>query len=183
MTSHAIPRQNTRHAPHWPVRLRDGRMVRIRSIGMEDVQRERGLLSRLSPEMHAYRFLGLIKEANEAVARELTAVDPEREVVLGAFADEAGREIEIGVARYLASADGRHCDCTVTVDPAWHKLGVGRALMLRLIDTARARGVGRMYAVDAVRCAGAHTLAERLGFHPRPDPEDPVVTTFELILE
>jgi hypothetical protein len=34
-----------------------------------------------------------------------------------------------------------------------------------------------------VRCAEAHHLAERLGFHCRPDPEDPIVTTFELLLE
>jgi GNAT superfamily N-acetyltransferase len=71
----------------------------------------------------------------------------------------------------------------VTVDPAWQKLGVGWALMHRLVEIARARGVGRMYAVDAVRCAGAHTLAGRFGFKPRPDPEDPAATTFELVLE
>lgn len=182
MAQHAL-RRHRDHVPHWPVRLQDGRIVRIRPIGMADVQRERGFLARLSPEARAFRFLGLIKEANEAVARELTNVDPECEVVLGAFADERGREIEIGVARYLASADGRHCDCTVTVDPAWQRLGVGRALMHGLIDIARTRGLGRMYAVDAARCAGAHTLAGRLGFHPRPDPEDPATTTFELVLQ
>lgn len=180
--SHALRRSGAA-SPQETVRLQNGCVMRVRAIGMPDVQRERGFLSRLSPETRAYRFLGLIKEANQAVARELSEVDPEREVVLGAFADEAGREMEIGVARYLASADGRHCDCAVTVDPAWQNLGVGRALMHRLIDMARARGIRRMYAVDAVRCAGAHTLAERLGFHPRPDPEDPAATTFELILE
>ena len=165
------------------VSLQNGRPAWIRPISLEDVERERRFLSRLSPESRAYRFLGLIKEANDAVARELTEVDPQREVVLGAFSIEDGCEIEIGVARFLASRDGTHCDCTVTVDPAWQKLGVGRSLMHRLIDIARARGVRRMYAVDAARCAGVHSIAERLGFHARPDPEDPAVTTFELRLD
>jgi GNAT superfamily N-acetyltransferase len=181
MATHALRRTNISASPQ-PVRLQNGRMAWIRDIELADVQRERSFLSRLSPESRAYRFLALIKEANEDVARELTVVDPEREVVLGAFIEEDGCEIEIGVARYLASTDGRHCDCTVTVDPEWQKLGVGRELMHRLISAAQARGIGRMYAVDAARCAGAHSLAERLGFHARPDPEDPAVTTFELVL-
>jgi hypothetical protein len=40
-----------------------------------------------------------------------------------------------------------------------------------------------MYAAEAAQCKGAHTLAARLGFHARPDPEDPVVTPFELRLD
>jgi acetyltransferase len=181
MTPNALRRTRVAAVPR-PVTLLNGRVAWIRDVELSDLQRERSFLSRLSPENRAYRFLGLIKDANEAVARELTAVDPAREVMLGAFADDDGREIEIGVARYLVSTDGRHCDSTVAVDPAWQKLGVGRSLMYRLIDIARARGIRRMYAVDAARCAGAHSLAEHLGFHARPDPEDPAVTTFELVL-
>ena len=170
-------------AAGFPIRLDNGCIVRIRAIGMGDVQREHAFLDRLSPEARSFRFLGLVRDASEQAARDLTSVDGAREVVLGAFSGEDDDAIEVGVARYLASRDGRHCDCTVTVDPAWQKVGVGSALMQRLIEIARRRGIRRMYAVDAARCAGAHSLAERLGFHARPDPEDPAATTFELVLE
>jgi GNAT superfamily N-acetyltransferase len=167
----------------WTQRLRDGSIVHIRPIDSADTPRELAFLSRLTPEDRAHRFLGLMKDVTEGVARELTQVDPTSEVVLIAIAnDEVGDDIEIGAARYRANLDGSGCDCAVAVDPAWQKRGVGALLMLHLISVARTRGVRRMYSVDAARCAGAHLLAERLGFHSRPDPEDPVVTTFELVL-
>lgn len=170
---------------HWIEPLRDGTFVRIRQLQPGDGRREKAFLSRLPSEQRGYRFLGLVKPVDDDVVRQLTCVDPACEVALGAFAfaPADGEEIEIGAAHFLTDADGSHCDCSVAVDPAWQKRGVGRALMHRLIDVARRRGVRRMYAVNGAGHAGAHSLAERLGFHSRPDPEDPLVTAYELVLE
>ena len=176
-----VPRAS--QSVEWVERLRDGSILLIRSIRPDDTQREYRFLSRLSPEYRAYRFLGLIKTPNPIVARELTHLDPQRAAALVAIVEGPHGGVEVGVAQYCASADGTHCDCAVTVDPVWQRRGVGQLLMQHLIDLARAQGIRRMYAVDPVRCAGAHHLAERLGFRSRPDPEDPVVTTFELTLE
>jgi len=178
---------NSKATPHadgmrWTQRLRDGSIVHIRPIDSADTPRELAFLSRLSPEDRAHRFLGLMKDVTEGVARELTQVDPTSEVVLIAVANDGDDDFEIGAARYQANLDGAGCDCAVAVDPAWQKRGVGALLMMHLISVARTRGVRRMYSVDAARCAGAHLLAERLGFHSRPDPEDPAVTTFELVI-
>jgi len=167
----------------WKERLRDGNVLHIRPIRPADAGRESAFLSRLSPEYRAYRFIGLIKRPDESVARELTCVDQEHEVALVALVHDRSGGTEVGAARYCCGHDGSRCDCAVTVDPQWQQRGVGRLLMRHLIEVARMRGVRRMYAVDPVRCAGAHFLAERLGFHCRPDPEDPIVTTFELILD
>ena len=178
----AFARRTLAESLEWKERLRDGSDVFIRPIRPADIERERAFLSRLSPEYRAYRFIGLIKRPNDSVARELTCVDPARAVALVALVRERGGDAEIGAAHYCASTDGSRCDCAVTVDPRWQQRGVGRLLMRHLIEVARTRGIRRMYAVDPVRCAGAHRLAERLGFHCRPDPEDPIVTTFELVL-
>ena len=167
----------------WKERLRDGSIVHIRPIRPADAAREGAFLTRLSPEYRAYRFIGLIKRPNENVARELTCVDPEHEVALVALVRDKNGETEVGAAHYCSGDDHSRCDCAVTVDPQWQQRGVGRLLMRHLIEVARSRGIRRMYAVDPVRCAGAHRLAERLGFHSRPDPEDPIVTTFELVLQ
>lgn len=170
---------------HWIVPLHDGNVVRIRQLTPSDARREKAFLSRLPSEQRRYRFVGLVKPVDDAVVRELTCVDPACEVALGAFAfaPADGEEIEIGAAHYCTDAEGVHCDCSVAVDPTWQKRGVGRALMRRLIDIARRNGIHRMYAMDGDGHAGAHSLAERLGFRSRPDPEDPLVTTFELVLD
>ena len=170
-------------ALEWKERLRDGSVVRIRSIRPGDEEREHAFLARLSPEDRAYRFIALIRAADEHAARELTCTDQAQDVALVALARAGDGDMEIGAAQYrITSKDGSRCDCAVAVDARWQQRGVGRLLMWHLIDVAQARGIQRMYAVDPVRCAGAHRLAERLGFHCRPDPEDPAVTTFELML-
>lgn len=166
----------------WNERLYDGSVVSMRPIRPADVSRERAFLARLSPENREYRFLGLIKRDDDAAAYELTHIDTSCEFALVAIARQGDRDIEVGVAQYRVRRNGSCCDCSVTVDPQWQQRGVGRRLMVHLIDVAQSRGIHRMYAVDPVRCAGAHKLAERLGFHCRPDPEDPIVTTFELVL-
>jgi len=178
----ASTRTATAEAFEWRERLRDGSVVRIRSIRPGDAEREHAFLARLSPENRANRFIALIRAPDERVARDLTCTDPAREVALVALARGGDREAEIGAAQYCTSKDGSRCDCAVAVDSKWQRRGVGRLLMWHLIEIAHARGIRRMYAVDPVRCAGAHHLAERLGFHCRPDPEDPAVTTFELTL-
>ncbi len=184
-TSPLIPggRSTTDEPPLLVERLRDGTAVRIRPELPQDASREKAFLSRLNSEALSYRFLGLIKDRGEATARELTMLDVPREFALVALVGDPPLESEIGVACYRLHDDASRCDCAVTVDPAWQNKGVGRLLMHHLIGVARSQGVRWMYAVDAVRCAGAHRLAERLGFHSRPDPEDPAVVTFELELE
>jgi len=162
--------------------LRDGTVLTIRSIAPADAPRERAFLSSLPAETRGHRFLGLIKDPSESVVRELTAIDPATGVSLVGIVREGDRDQEVGAAVFSVGTRGSHCDCAVAVAPGWQQRGVGSALMMHLIDAARARGIKRMYAVDAARCRGAHSLAERLGFRPRPDPEDPVVTTFELTL-
>lgn len=162
-------------------RLRNGAVVHLRPIRPDDAKLERDFLSHLSPEYRAYRFLGLIKSPSPEVAEELTHPDPEEVVLTAVVEDEGGRR-EVGVARFRPRADHESCDCAVTVDPEWQRLGVGRLLMENLIGIARSRGIQWMYAVDPVRCLGSHKLAERLGFQLCADPEDPVATSFKLDL-
>ncbi|WP_300620351.1 GNAT family N-acetyltransferase [Dokdonella sp.] len=165
----------------WTERLRDGLVVQVRPLLPQDCNRERAFLAHLPEENLAQRFVGLVKPIDEAVVRDLTCPAPECEATIGAFVPVEGGEIEVGVAAYVTRPDGVHCDCTVTVDPDWQKLGVGRVLMKHLIEIAREHGIRRMYAMTECH-TGAHALGEYLGFHSRPDPEDPHVTTFELVL-
>lgn len=165
----------------WTEQLRDGLVVQIRPLRPRDIECERAFLTRLPEDSLANRFVTLVKPVDDAVVQNLTRPDPACEVTIAAFAGKDEGEIEIGAATYVTRPDGLCCDCTVTVDPYWQKLGVGRALMGRLIDIARTQGIRRMYATTEHH-AGTHALSEHLGFHSRPDPEDPLVTTYELVL-
>lgn len=164
-------------------RLRNGLIVQIRPLREQDREREREFLLRLPRDCLARRFITLVKSVDDDVVRDLTNPDPACEGTLAAFVPSptGDGELEVGAAAYLLRPDGIQCDCTVTVDPRWQKLGVGRALMRHLIELARLRGVHRMYATTGNH-AGAHALGEYLGFHARPDPEDQNVTTYELVL-
>jgi acetyltransferase len=163
------------------VRLNNGALVHLRPIRSADAKLEYDFLSHLSPEYRSYRFLGLVKSPSPEVAQELTHPDP-GEVVLTAMVEDENRFREIGVARFRPRTGHGSCDCAVTVDPEWQRLGIGRLLMESLIEVARTHGMQQMYAVDAVRCSGSHKLAERLGFRPCTDPEDSLTTSFRLDL-
>lgn len=163
-------------------RLSNGTLVHLRPLRPQDATLESDFLRHLSPEYRAYRFLGLIKPTSAEVVEELTHPDPEEVVLAAMIDDDDGRRREVGVARFRPRPDRESCDCAVTVDPEWQRLGVGRLLMESLIEAARTRGLRQMYAVDPVRCLGSHKLAERLGFHLSADPEDPVATAFKLDL-
>lgn len=167
----------------WEGRLQNGSVIRIRPVHAVDATLERDFLSRLTSEELGYCFLGVIKPGHEDIAAELTQIDKDREFGLVALVEEGDGETQVGSARYCVNDNGTQCDCAVAVDPAWRHRGLGSLLMHHLIGVARMRGLQRMYAVDAARCAGAHDLAAHLGFHSCPDPEDPASITFELILD
>ncbi len=164
----------------WP--LRDGTWVHLRPIGQQDADLELEFLSRLSPEMRSLRFLGLIKEPDAEVARELTDLDPAHAVGFVAVVSDAGRERQIGAAHLRASPAGDRCDCSVTVSDEWRQRGVGSALMRLLIEAAKARGIHHMRAFAPPQPDGSHHLAARLGFQRCLDLRDPAVVAYQLDL-
>jgi GNAT superfamily N-acetyltransferase len=161
----------TARAPDVTETLRDGSRVSVRPISRRDVELERAFIEGLSPESRRYRFLGSMKSPSEALLRKLTDIDPSTEVAFIALAVDAGRELEVGVARYSANADGS-AEIAVTVDDHWQGKGLGTLLMHRLIDVARERGIKRLYSIDAADNSAMRDLAEHLGFSRETDPGD-----------
>lgn len=164
------------------MQLHDGTIVCLRPIDPDDAERELEFLNGLSPEMRRLRFLGLVKEPAMDVARELTDLDPAHSVGFVAVILEEGRERQIGAAHLRLDPREDACDCSVTVGDAWQKHGVGAALMRRLIDAARLRGIRHLRALAPERPDGSHHLATRLGFRRRPDSRDPAVVVYHLDL-
>lgn len=166
----------------WHERLRDGTTVLIRSIREEDADLERQFIEGLSQESRRFRFLGQIKVASAALLKQLTHLDPSRDVAFVALIADGAQKREIGVARFSSDKSGTSCECAVTVADEWKQRGLATALMQHLINVARSRGIARMYSIDAADNAAMRDLAVHLGFERKVDPEDSrqVVHTLDL---
>lgn len=159
--------------PHWTDTLRDGTHVLIRPIHREDAALEKAFIQRLSPGSRRYRFLGTIGEPSGDLIRQLTDIDYRHDAAFMALVHRDGEKREVGVSRFSLSADGRSCECAVTVADEWQHKGLGAVLMRHLIDVARLRGVHSMVSYDAADNAAMRDLADYLGFRRDVDPDDP----------
>lgn len=172
----------SRDDPHWSATLKDGTRVLIRPIHKEDAAIERAFLKRLSSESRRLRFLGQLGEPSDELIRNFTDIDYRRDMAFVALVHRDGEKREIGVARYSTSADGKNCECAVTVGDEWRNRGLGTLLMQHLIDVARSRGVQSMMSIDEADNNGMRDLAKFLGFRRKRDPDDPSLVIHTLTL-
>ena len=157
---------------HWHDKLRDGTTVLIRPIRESDLELERRFIKDLSPQARRFRFLGEIKSPSASLLKQLTQLDPARDVAFVALIADGAEKREIGVSRFNMRADGLTCECAVTVSDEWRNKGLATILMRHLIDVARERGIECMYSMDAAENYEMRELAEHLGFTHKPDPDD-----------
>jgi len=169
--------------PRWVERLHDRSEVLIRPMARTDAAAEKRFIDGLSDESRRYRFLGQVASPSEQLISRLTNLDFVHDVAFVAVVHEDAHERIVGVARYSLDADGRNCECAVTIADAWREKGLGTAMMRHLIDLARARGIRTMYSVDAADNVDMHDLARHLGFHTSSDPEDATLYIHRLDLQ
>ena len=86
----------------------------------------------------------------------------------------------IDVAR--VSADGKFCECAITVSDEWHHRGLATLLMRHLIDVARECGIHTMLSYDANANSDMRELAGYLGFSRMSDPDDSTQVIHSLTL-
>ncbi|MBI4742532.1 MAG: bifunctional acetate--CoA ligase family protein/GNAT family N-acetyltransferase [Betaproteobacteria bacterium] len=156
--------------------LPDGRLVTIRPIRPEDADIEQDFVKRMSDESKYYRFMDTLRELTQAMLVRFTQIDYDREMALIAtIPGEDGKELQIGVSRYVTNPDGESVEFALAVADDWQKHGVGRKLMTALIDSARQKGyravVGDVLALNSKM----FRLMTSLGFTIHPHPEDPAV--------
>lgn len=144
--------------------LADGTGITIRPIRSEDAEILQGFMRAMSDESRYFRFMDMVRELNPTMLSRFTQIDYDREMALIATTEEEGREIQIGVARYIINPDGESCEFATAVADAWQGRGIGQKLMRSLIEVARAKGLRVMESEVLSRNAGMLELAEALGF-------------------
>ena len=162
--------------------LPDGRTVTLRPIRPEDAEIEQEFVKCLSAESRYFRFMDTLRELTPKMLVRFTQIDYEREMAFIATIEEGGREVEIGVVRYITNPDGQTCEYALVVTDAWHRRGLGRRLMELLIEVARARGLKAMVGHVLSNNQAMLELCSDLGFVIGESPDGPTLKRATLAL-
>jgi RimJ/RimL family protein N-acetyltransferase len=117
--------------------LRDGRSVTIRPLGRRDANALLAALRRADPMDLRRRFMGVPPPPSYLV-NQLRRADGTHDLVLGAF-DDDGRLV--GVAQFDRPDDKPTAEVAIEVAKDWQHDGLGVALLTRLVELARDRGI------------------------------------------
>ncbi len=141
---------------------RDGRSLRLRAIEPADTEALMRAFGRMTPEQIRLRVFHALTELPEPVARFLSNVDTDK-VAAFVVTDEDGGEIR-GEARVHFDRVTETAEFAIAIDPAFTGVGVGWALMTRLFEACRARGMREIWGHVLVENVAMLDLAARLGF-------------------
>lgn len=152
---------------------RDGRPLRLRPIQPNDVAALQRCFRRLSPEDIRRRFLHAMSELPAPMARRLCQIDPARETAL-VLMDDAVVPAEIrGVGRIFVDEPTDSAEFSVLVEQQWSRLGLGAALMQRLVDDSRRRGLSELWGYVLLENRPMLDLCRELGFERQLLPNEP----------
>ena len=143
---------------------------------------EQEFVRHLSEDSRYYRFMGTLRELAPKKLKYFTEVDYDRHMAFVAIIERDGSEVEIGVARYVATEKAHTCEFAVTVDDAWQGSGVAGLLMIALLQAARDRGYKM---VEGLVLAGNKKMlkfARQLGFSIHHEPGEAGTVRVELQL-
>lgn len=162
-TKPAVP-----HVEGERFRARDGRELRLRPIHPDDVAMLMRAFQRMTPEQVRLRVFHVLTELPEPVARHLCDIDTDK-IAAFVVTDADGGEIR-GEARVFLDDVTGAAEFAIAIDPGFTGTGVGWALMTRLIETSRARGMHEIWGDVLAENGGMLDLALRLGFNREPVP-------------
>ena len=126
--------------------LEDGRTIRLRAILPGDRQQLLEGFHELSEQSIYYRFFSAKQKLDEDELNYLTELDFDRHVAIGAALLIDGKEIPVGVGRYIILPGTNSAEVSITVKDAYQHQGVGKLLFQQLVLMARSAGIKRLIA-------------------------------------
>jgi len=129
----ALPRPRT-------IRLRDGRLVQVRPIRPSDAEALRAFDGGLCEASHRFRYLGWVGPLTSERARFMATVDCRRRFALVATTSREGREVIVADCR-LVALPGCPAELAIAVADDHQGVGLGPALILRMLSSAAANGI------------------------------------------
>ncbi len=147
----------------------DDRQIMLRPIRPEDEPAHRDFFNSLEAEDVRFRFFGVIREPEHSQLARYTQIDYEREMAIIAV-DFDGRTL--GVARVARDSAGEQAEFAVVVRSAIKGRGLGRILLVKLIDYCREIGLHELVGQVLQSNERMLGLATELGFRIEPPDED-----------
>lgn len=163
------------------VRLEEGREVLLRPIRPEDEPAHSAFHDSLAPEDIRFRHFGLVRELPHSALARYTQIDYDREMAFIATtepspdADAEEEPVTLGVVRGVFDPDNTRAEFAIIVRSSIQGLGLGRALLEKLIRYCRKRGTGEIVGHVLPDNRAMLGLARSLGFESHPDPEEGIV--------
>jgi acetyltransferase len=152
---------------------KDGTTYLLRPIVPEDEPQVQALIRRLSPEAIRFRYFSTIRELSHRDAARFTQIDYDREMALVLTeAGDAGEVPVYGVVRLMADPDNEKAEYSIVVEDRLTGRGVGTALMHRILDYARSRGIREVFGYVMKENANMLSLCQALGFGIATQPDD-----------
>jgi acetyltransferase len=134
---------------------------------------EQDFVRGLSPQTRYFRFMQTIKELSPEMLVRFTQIDYDREMALIGVIDEGGRDVEVGVARYMTRPGGDTCEFAIVVSDRCRNRGIGARLMRSLMQNARDKGLRIMEGEVLSANTRMLALVRSLGFRIETDRHDP----------
>ncbi|MCG8635989.1 MAG: GNAT family N-acetyltransferase [Desulfobacterales bacterium] len=150
---------------------RDGDRVFMRPIRPADADQVIDMFERLSPETVYRRFFSPLKEISRPLLIKLTQIDYDREIALTAFSGEGGNRSLVGVARIIFQPSHMTGEFAILLADDWQSKGIGRVLLTRALESARAYGLKTVYGPVISTNTAMLALGKKLGFTVARDPD------------
>jgi acetyltransferase len=138
----------------------DGTRLRLRPVRPDDAAALQRGFARLTPEQVRQRTFHRMNELSDEAAHRLASIDLATAAAY-VVVDDHG-ELH-GEARLHVEGDGDVAEFALVVDPEMLGVGIGSALMRRLFEEARRRGLREMWGTVLAQNALMLELATRLG--------------------
>jgi GNAT superfamily N-acetyltransferase len=132
-------------------------ILRVRRLRADDVHVLDTVFAGLSDRSRYLRFHSSVPRLTGSLRRMLLDVDDRGRLALVAEARTSGGWDPVGVARLIRTAPGE-AEIAVAVIDAWHRRGIGRALLTAVRVAAGDRGLDRLTALVLAENYGAQAL-------------------------
>ncbi len=139
----------------------------LRPIRPEDAPRLARLVEDLTPEDARLRFFSPVRSLESEALARFTQIDYDREMAF-VLHNPGSPQPFFGVVRLAADPDNFSAEFAIVVRSEFHRRGIGRLLMTRLIDYARSRGLSELNGDILAENHAMLTLCAELGFTMAP---------------
>lgn len=124
------------------IALKDGTVVHIRMLKPEDREVLKEAFSKLSQETKRLRFLEQHDVLSEKELDYLLNVDNHNHVAFCAYVIRDGKEVGVGVARYIRSLKNQKlAEVAITIVDEFQGKGIGKYLIGATVNYARENGI------------------------------------------